>query len=826
MSDFVDRFKPDRMDLQTAGVRATLYKKLLPGFAKQNGLQFRINRDEDSYVSISLINPKASVTEALTSSLPFQKRAGDVLVNYDFEYQGQEFRVGFKRTYDAWNVVFVNKNQDVPFEPTGLGGGIPVLSTVMAIVKDFAQTTPTATAIRFSGENHNGLADLYRQIVRTMSKRLGLRYEEDRLRGQTQFLVHLRKTVTEAFDTTPAQFTLYSMEPSEAFYYFTANDMEFEVEFSFEDRDDSGMRLSQPYWKILYGPSDRGESKWGPTGAGGAGEILSTVIAIIQDFIKRKPKIQVFQFTASGGSHVRLYSTMVPYLANRLNFDYTKRESEYGGYEWLVYPHVPLHETVQYSDAMLEQLFAAIYRDRTFARETSTPIDEFAQRLEDEYIDYVPPMVWWEPGHPDITSTPEWWDGFKVWLEKRYRYVVRNIQAEIGGYPAQVMREMNVTARWNPAKHGLGLYWATPGADIHAFSGKEGPEYQTVHLTAEIQESDINWFDTIRSRLDFFNGDEEQEIQLKPGAMIKLLEIDDTLYTHGSQGFRLNVQPGVYPSSTNTTAYESLSSVQTHTPKQIAIKHGVDVSVISKQLTKGIAVEHEHTTSPSEARQIALDHLWELPDYYDRLGSMERQAGLTEGPAVPLRVTPTMVRRAADNKCQIIVEIPIQQFLNMTTWDQESRDIIMKKSHSVIDYNRWAKMGDNSDTAKRFNAMWQRRHEEETDDPYERVYGNDLMPWLTIYLDDDGSMGRIMGHEGRHRGSAAMRAGAKTMQVALRIHAGKNMFPDQYSPDYFITQEHLPKYVIGQFDKDVYPTGGWKILEGDLQKRTRERFSK
>ena len=64
------------------------------------------------------------------------------------------------------------------------------------------------------------------------------------------------------------------------------------------------------------------------------------------------------------------------------------------------------------------------------------------------------------------------------------------------------------------------------------------------------------------------------------------------------------------------------------------------------------------------------------------------------------------------------------------------------------------------------------------------------------------------------------------MQVALRIHPGKNMFPDQYSPDYFITQEHLPKYLVGQFDKDIYPTGGWKIIEGDLQKRTRERFAK
>jgi hypothetical protein len=790
---------------------------------------------------------------------------------------------------------------------------------------------------------------------------------------------HILRTsnVSEAFDTPPAHFSIHHMGPHDAVYHFDANGMEFEVEFMYQTTDD-GWGSVQPRWEVLYGPTEGGDHKWGATGKGGAQEILSSVIAVVKDFVERNPKAQVLRFSAGGTSHVRLYSTMVPYLAKRLNFDYSQEETQYGDYEWLVYPHESLHETVQYSDTMLEQLFAAIYRDRTFARETSTSIDKFAQRLEDEYIDYVPPMVWWEPGHPDITSTPEWWDGFRVWLEKRYRYVVRNIQAEIGGYPAQVMREMNVTAQWNPTKHGLGLYWATPGADIHAFSGNEGPEYQTVHLTAEIQESDINWFDTIRSRLDFFNGDEEQEIQLKPGVMIKLVEIDDTLYTHGSQGFRLNVQPGVYPSNTNTTVYESLSSVPTHTPKQIAVKHGVDVSVITKQLTKGIKVEHEHTTSPSEARQIALDHLWELPDYYDRLGSMERQAGLTEtldtiapidyhlvskddkhheyeftynnstfavmfsnqsvhetrvaefifvdqdslkpsnrwtvgmisrsrdditrtytgaiavfsatlhivldfmkhnrgsivdftgsgvrgrlyatiipklikttnlrhkvsnhgdahtvtlsegkvvneGPAVPLRVTPTMVKRAADNKCQIIVEMPIQQFLDISTGDKADQQRIMQNAHSVIDYNRWAKMGHDRATADRFNAMWQKQHEQDYYEPYEKVYGNDLMPWLTIQLDADGSMGKVVGHEGRHRGSAAMRAGAKTMQVALRVRAGEDMFPDQYSPDYFITQEHLPKYLVGQYNKDVYPTGGWKIIEGDLQKRTRERFAK
>lgn len=70
---------------------------------------------------------------------------------------------------------------------------------------------------------------------------------------------------------------------------------------------------------------------------------------------------------------------------------------------------------------------------------------------------------------------------------------------------------------------------------------------------------------------------------------------------------------------------ESLKSVKTLTPEEIAKKHNVDVSAINSQLKKGIAVEKEHTTSEKVAREIALDHLAELPDYYDRLKKVEEK---------------------------------------------------------------------------------------------------------------------------------------------------------------------------------------------------------
>ena len=65
-------------------------------------------------------------------------------------------------------------------------------------------------------------------------------------------------------------------------------------------------------------------------------------------------------------------------------------------------------------------------------------------------------------------------------------------------------------------------------------------------------------------------------------------------------------------------------NVKTHTPEDIAKKHKVDVDIILQQLKMGIQVEQEHTSDSKIARKIALDHLWEKPDYYTRLKKIEK----------------------------------------------------------------------------------------------------------------------------------------------------------------------------------------------------------
>jgi len=47
-------------------------------------------------------------------------------------------------------------------------------------------------------------------------------------------------------------------------------------------------------------------------------------------------------------------------------------------------------------------------------------------------------------------------------------------------------------------------------------------------------------------------------------------------------------------------------------------------AALKSQLNEGIKVELEHTTSQKIAKEIAMDHLWEDPKYYDKLSQIEK----------------------------------------------------------------------------------------------------------------------------------------------------------------------------------------------------------
>ena len=62
---------------------------------------------------------------------------------------------------------------------------------------------------------------------------------------------------------------------------------------------------------------------------------------------------------------------------------------------------------------------------------------------------------------------------------------------------------------------------------------------------------------------------------------------------------------------------------KTPTLTELAKKYNTTVEKVALKVFQGIKIEREHTTDDETAMEIALDHLWEDLDYYDKLKKVE-----------------------------------------------------------------------------------------------------------------------------------------------------------------------------------------------------------
>lgn len=69
--------------------------------------------------------------------------------------------------------------------------------------------------------------------------------------------------------------------------------------------------------------------------------------------------------------------------------------------------------------------------------------------------------------------------------------------------------------------------------------------------------------------------------------------------------------------------YTILDLVKRHSTKTTNKKDLL--KILLKQLIKGINVEMEHTDDSKVAYEIVMDHLYEIPDYYDKLSTIEEK---------------------------------------------------------------------------------------------------------------------------------------------------------------------------------------------------------
>lgn len=80
--------------------------------------------------------------------------------------------------------------------------------------------------------------------------------------------------------------------------------------------------------------------------------------------------------------------------------------------------------------------------------------------------------------------------------------------------------------------------------------------------------------------------------------------------------------------------------------KDIADKfEGVSVDDIESELEMGVEVEMEHVDDEELSKDIAMDHLIELPDYYTRLDKMEKE-GLKDWSDKEMKETRSFIKKA------------------------------------------------------------------------------------------------------------------------------------------------------------------------------------
>jgi hypothetical protein len=75
----------------------------------------------------------------------------------------------------------------------------------------------------------------------------------------------------------------------------------------------------------------------------------------------------------------------------------------------------------------------------------------------------------------------------------------------------------------------------------------------------------------------------------------------------------------------STTAPDNIPGglAQYATIGDLATMHKLPVDQIIRQIIKGVKTESEHTTDLDIAMEIAFDHVYENPTYYDDLGKLE-----------------------------------------------------------------------------------------------------------------------------------------------------------------------------------------------------------
>lgn len=139
-----------------------------------------------------------------------------------------------------------------------------------------------------------------------------------------------------------------------------------------------------------------------------------------------------------------------------------------------------------------------------------------------------------------------------------------------------------------------------------------------------------------------------------------------------------------------------------------------------------------------------------------------------------LTITQEHIRQMRGNKCNGYILMDPRDFLDLTTSSSAEERMIKMEAKSLDEYNEFSRVGQNI-----------------------------LPPWLDIETQKP-PIGKVIGHEGRHRAAALIKEGIYKMPVFLvkrENHSSiwrKNV-SDKYGEYRYVDQTDFPQYALGEY---------------------------
>jgi len=177
-------------------------------------------------------------------------------------------------------------------------------------------------------------------------------------------------------------------------------------------------------------------------------------------------------------------------------------------------------------------------------------------------------------------------------------------------------------------------------------------ENMRYHLDNKIQIHDNMFRPGSKSHIELIH---EARLLWKKG-IIELKETDKHLFENTDLG-RFGIYEGeVVPLDYPMMEIENIPGglAKNKSLEDIAKHHNIDVNTVKKQLEKGIKTELEHTSNKNIAKEIAMDHIYEDPKYYDKLKKIE-EVELEEEKKQPALGKP---KRGGSKKFYVYVKDP------------------------------------------------------------------------------------------------------------------------------------------------------------------------